>query len=139
VNETTALQTALAAEDATIYGYGVVGAKLIGDDDDRDYATQALQAHLLLRDRLMAMITALGATPVTARPAYQLPFAVEDATTARQLAAHLEQGVTGAAWDLIAAAPAGGSVREHAIGWLAAAALRAAYWGARQALPGQPA
>jgi Domain of unknown function (DUF4439) len=139
VNQTAALQAALAAEQATIYGYGVVGAKLIGDDTDRDYATAALATHVLLRDKLMAMITAIGAKPGAARAAYQLPFVVDDAATARQLAAHLEQGVSGAAWDLIAAAPSGSPVRADAIRWLADAAIRAAHWGASQPLPGQPA
>jgi hypothetical protein len=139
MTQIAALQAALAAEQATIYGYGVVGAKLVGDDTARDYATAALQKHLLIRDRLMAMITALGATPVAARAAYQLPSVVNSAATAGQLAAHLEQGVTGAAWDLIAAAPTGSAVRADAITWLADAAIRAAHWGARQPLPGQPA
>ena len=36
----------------------------------------------------------LGATPVAASAAYQLPFTVNDARTARRLAAALEDGVT---------------------------------------------
>jgi hypothetical protein len=137
VTELTALQAALAAEEATVYGYGVAGSILRGAD--RDAATVALEAHMVVRDRLIALITAAGATPVAARAAYRLPFAVVTATAARELAAHLEQGCAGAFWDLIAATGPSTPVRSVAIGWLGDAAVRTAHWGAQQALPGQPA
>lgn len=136
MTELQALQRLLAAEHATIYGYGVAGGRLRGSD--RDYAAAALAVHQTLRDRLITLIESAKAVPVAALPAYQLANPVTDATTARDLAAYLEQGVAGALWDLIAAADAGGHVRAAAIGWLSDAALRAAHWGARQALPGQP-
>jgi hypothetical protein len=136
MTDVAALQAALAAEQATIYGYGVVGAKLRGAD--RDYAEAALAVHVHARDQLMALVTATGATPVAAKPAYALPSPVTDHVAARQLAAHLEQGDAGAFWDLIAASDAQSPVRSLAIGWLSAAAVRAAHWGAQQALPGQP-
>ena len=131
-----ALQAALSAEHATIYGYGIAGARLSGKD--QQYATAALEAHMLVRDRLTAVITAIPATPVAARAAYQLPFAVHGPTGARTLAAHLEQGCAGADWDLIAASATASSLRSLAIGWLGAAAERTNHWGAQQALPGQP-
>jgi hypothetical protein len=136
VTELAALQAALAAEQATIYGYGVSGAILQGAD--RNYATAALAAHMLVRDRLTSKISATHATPVTAQPAYELPFPVTTATTARELASHLEQGCAGAFWDLVAASPPQSGPRSLAIGWLTDTALRAAHWGAAQALPGQP-
>jgi hypothetical protein len=136
VTTITALQAALAAEHATIYGYGVVGARLTGSN--KDYAMSAMTAHLVQRDRLITLISALGATPVAALPAYRLPFAVNSAATARQLGAHLEQGSAGAAWDLIAASTPGSKIRALAIGWLSDAAKRAAHWGQQQPLPGQP-
>jgi hypothetical protein len=132
-----ALQDLLSAENATIYGYGVAGAFLRGPD--RAYVMRALDAHLVLRDRLTAMITARHAIPVAAKPAYRLPLPVTDRAGARDLAAHLEQGGAGALWDLVAASPSGSHLRGLAIGWLSAAATRAAHWGAQQALPGQPA
>jgi hypothetical protein len=131
-----ALQAALAAQYATIYGYGIVGAHLTGND--RVAATDALQAHAALRDELIALVTAAGATPVAAQPAYQVPMPVTDTVSARALAAHLEQGDAGTAWDLIAASSAGSSLRSIAVGLLRDAALRAAHWGSQQALPGQP-
>jgi hypothetical protein len=137
MREITALQAALAAQHATVYGYGVVGAVLRGDD--RDYAGAALQSHLLVRDRLIALISTQQATPVAAQPAYRLPLPVTDHAAARQLAAHLEEGDAGSLWDLVAATPPGSHVRSLAIGWLSDTAVRAGHWGARQALPGQPA
>jgi hypothetical protein len=137
MSDLAALQAALAAEQATVWGYGVAGSVLRGVD--RGYATAALEAHTLLRDRLMTMISGLGATPVAALPAYRLPQPVTDQATARQLAAHLEEGGAGALWDLIAASTPNSDTRSFAIGQLARAALRATYWGAEQALPGQPA
>jgi hypothetical protein len=136
MTEVQALQTALAAENATVYGYGVVGARLRGTD--RAYAQSALLDHLRLRDRLSALVTARGADPVAARSVYRLPFAVTDHKTARELAAHLEQAGAGAAWDLVEAGSPAGTVRSLGIAWLTDAARRAAHWGERQALPGQP-
>jgi hypothetical protein len=136
VTDLQALQAALAAEHAVIYGYGVVGARVNGAD--RTYATHALAAHIDLRDRLSALVSALHARPAQALPAYRLPSPVTDAAAARDLAAHLEQGAAGTLWDLVAASPAASHLRSLAIGWLSDTAVRAAHWGARQALPGQP-
>jgi hypothetical protein len=136
MTELSALQAALAAEHAVIYGYGIVGARLAGAD--RDYAEAALAAHTSQRDRLVALVTGLGATPVAARPAYRLPFAVDSTATARSLAAHLEQGSAGADWDLVAAAGPAAPTRALGIAWLGGAARRGAYWGVLDALPGQP-
>jgi hypothetical protein len=136
VTELEALQAALAAEHATVYGYGVVGAVLRGQS--RDYASTALDAHIELRDRLIGLVVSLHATPVAAQPAYRLPMPVTDHASARDLAAHLEEGNAGALWDVVAASASGSHLRSLAIGWLSDTAVRAAHWGARQALPGQP-
>ena len=137
MTQLSAMQSALAAEHAAIYGYGVVGAVMRGPD--RHYATRALAAHTSERNRLIAMITDENATPVAAAPAYRLPSPVTDQASARDLAAHIEEGTSGALWDLVEAAAAGSSLRSIAITWLSDSAVRAAHWGARQALPGQPA
>ena len=97
-----ALQGALAAEHAAVYGYGVVGAMLAGTgqaDARTDWT-----AHQVARDNLATMLTGLGATPVAASPAYQLPFAVTSAQSAARLAATLEEGVTRAYLALVAVA-----------------------------------
>jgi hypothetical protein len=136
MSDLLALQRALAAEQAAVYGYGVAGAFLRGSD--RTAAQSMLTAHMNERDRLMSMVHARGARPVTPAAAYRLPFPVNDPASGRALAAELERGVAGAMWDLVAASEPGGATRAQAIGWLGATALRAAHWGATQALPGQP-
>jgi hypothetical protein len=98
--ELQALQAALAAEHAAVYGYGVAGAMLSGAD--QALAMTDWKAHQEARDTLQAMITKLGATPVAASAAYELPFTVHDARSARRLAAALEEGVTQAYLGLVA-------------------------------------
>ena len=87
-----ALQAALAAEKAAIFGYGVAGAHLTGSSQaaaERDWT-----GHNQARDTLAAMISAASATPDAAQAYYQLPFTVHDGATATALAAYLEDGVS---------------------------------------------
>jgi hypothetical protein len=136
VAELGALREALAAEQAVVYGYGVVGSHLHGKAEK--LAASRLTAHQELRDRLAALVTALGAVPPPAQPAYQLPFPVTDAATARQLAVHLESGAAGAAWDLAASTARRSSARQLAVEWLADVAVAERKWGATlPALPGR--
>jgi hypothetical protein len=137
VAELTALRDALAAEQAIVYGYGVVGAHLSGKAEK--YAAARLTAHQVLRDELTALIQQVGAVPSAALPAYQLPFPIGNTADARRLAGTLENGSAGAAWDLTAATTARSTARELAVGWLLDVAGSAALWGAPNALPGQPA
>lgn len=137
MSELTALREALAAEQAVVYGYGVVGAHLNGKD--RELAAARLVTHQELRDRIAAVITALGGQPPPAQPAYRMPIVVNDAATARRLAVRLEDGAAGAAWDLAAAAGPRSPARELAVDWLTDAALTAQRWGSPPvALPGRP-
>jgi hypothetical protein len=137
MSELVALKQALAAEQAVVYGYGVAGAHLKGKDEK--LAAARLVVHQDLRDRLAALITALGAVPAAGPAAYRLPFPVSGAATARQLAAHLESGAAGAAWDLAAASGPRSTGRRLAIEWLSDAAVAASQWGfAPSALPGSP-
>jgi Domain of unknown function (DUF4439) len=132
----SALQRALAAEHAAIFGYGVAGAHLSGRS--RATATQYWTDHRRARDTLTGMITARGGTPVAAAAYYSLPFAVNSAASGTALAAQLEDGVTAAYLDVVAVADA----RLRTFGALAVqtAAGRAANWrGATLAFPGLPA
>ena len=130
-----ALQAALAAEHAAIYGYGIVGAQLGGAA--RTAATRDWTLHQVARDTLTAMITGLGATPVAASAAYDLPFAVHGAAAARSLAAVLEDGVTRAYLGLVALPDA--TLRTFGARAMQAPAGRAAFWrGATTAFPGLP-
>jgi hypothetical protein len=130
-----AMQAALAAEHAAVYGYGVTGAMLTGKAKSLAYADW--RAHEIARDTLAAMIVKLGATPVAASPAYTLPFAVTNASSARRLAAVLEDGVTRAYLGLV-------GVNDRALRTFGALAMqppatRAAAWrGSTVAFPGMP-
>jgi Domain of unknown function (DUF4439) len=128
-----ALQAALAAEDAAIFGYGVAGAHLSGSR--KSAAEQYWTGHNQARDTLTAMISALGPTPVAARALYQLPFEVHDAASAAALAAYLEDGVTRAYLGVVAVS----DQRLRTFGALAmqGSAERAAFWrGTTEAFPG---
>jgi hypothetical protein len=62
-----ALQAALAAEHAAVYGYGVAGALMQGND--QDIAMSDWKLHQDASDTLTEMIIRLGATPVAASAA----------------------------------------------------------------------
>jgi hypothetical protein len=133
--EIAALQGALAAEHAAIYGYGVVGAMLAGQEQASARADWT--AHQVARDSLEATLTKLGATPVAASPAYALPFAVTTAKSAERLAVTIENGVTRAYLGLVAVSnPA---LRAFAAQAMQSSANRAVAWsGTTQAFPGMP-
>ena len=133
--ELQALQAALAAEHAAVYGYGVAGALLSGADRAR--ALAGWQAHQEARDTLQAMIVKLGATPVAASAAYELPFPVRDARSARRLAAAIEEGVTQAYLGLVAVTNE--TLRTFGALAMLPPADRAVAWrGSTVAFPGMP-
>jgi hypothetical protein len=134
-NDIAALQNALAAEHAAVYGYGVAGALLSGAD--LVHAKSDWNAHQLARDNLEAMLTRLGATPVAASAAYRLPFSVGSAAAARRLAAALKQGVTSAYLAMVAVSNP--NLRYFAAQAMQTAANRATAWsGSTVAFPGMP-
>jgi hypothetical protein len=133
---TGALQSALAAEHAAIYGYGVVGANLTGTMQAT--ATSDWLAHQVARDRLEAMLRSRGAQPVAAAAGYQLPVTVRTPAEAAALAAILEDRVATAYLGLVALSAA--ALRQFGALQVRAAALRAAVWrGSTVAFPGLPA
>jgi hypothetical protein len=132
----SAISGALNAEQAAIYGYGVVGSHLTGT---RAAAARAYwAAHQVAADKLTALLQARGATVPPASAAYQLPHAVRTAAQAASLAVTLEDQVLSAYLGLIA-------VDDEPLRALGArqartAALRAAAWrGSTVAFPGLPA
>jgi hypothetical protein len=133
VSSVQALQGALAAENAAIFGYGVAGAHLSGSR--KAAAEQYWTGHNEARDTLTAMISALGAAPAAAQVFYQLPFSVHDAASAVALAAYLEEGVTRAYLGLVAVS--GQRLRTFGALAMQGSAERAAFWrGTTQAFPG---
>ncbi|MEU5404066.1 ferritin-like domain-containing protein [Streptomyces sp. NPDC005963] len=128
-----AVQAALAAEHAAVYGYGVVGARI--DDARRADAVQAHDAHRARRDGLARTVRDLGGTPAAAAPGYALPFPVPDPAAALRLATHLEDRVAGVYSDLVRAA--NGQLRREAAVALREAAVRSVRWrGTGVAFPG---
>jgi Domain of unknown function (DUF4439) len=133
--ELAALQAALAAEHAAVYGYGVVGAMTTGAS--RSLAHADWLAHQDARDSLEQMLVKLGATPVAASPAYQLPFSVTGEASAVRLAATLEDGVTQAYLGLVAVTDR--TLRSFGAQAMQAPANRAVAWrGSTVAFPGMP-
>jgi hypothetical protein len=128
-----ALQSALAAEHAAVYGYGVVGAYLKGSD--RATAAADWVAHQNARDQLEATLRSGGAQPGPAAVAYQLPVPVRTPAGAISLAVILEERVATAYLGLVAlSTPA---LRELGAAQLRVSALRAAFWrGSTVAFPG---
>ncbi|MFI6036135.1 ferritin-like domain-containing protein [Streptomyces sp. NPDC051315] len=128
-----ALQAALAAEHAAVYGYGVVGGRVL--EARRAEARAAYDAHRARRDALAREVRDLGSEPVAASAAYALPFPVPDSAAAVRLAAELEERVAGVYSDLVRAT--GDARRREAAGALREAAVRAVRWrGGSVAFPG---
>ncbi|WP_406006454.1 ferritin-like domain-containing protein [Streptomyces sp. NBC_00637] len=131
--ELTALQAALAAEHAAVYGYGVVGGRI--REGRRPEVRAAYDAHRARRDALVRELRDLGAEPVAASAGYALPFPVPDSAAAVRLATELEDRVAGVYSDLVRAA--GDARRREAAGALRDAAVRAVRWrGGSVAFPG---
>jgi hypothetical protein len=122
--ELTALQAALGAEHAAVYGYGVVGG-LVGEARVSE-ARAAYDAHRARRDELARAVRALGGTPVAAAAGYALPFPVPGPDAAVRLAAELEERVAGVYSDLVRAAV--GERRRTGAEGLREAAVRAVRW-----------
>jgi Domain of unknown function (DUF4439) len=130
-----ALQSALAAEHAAVYGYGVAGAYLAGSMQATAMADWV--AHQVARDKLEAMLRSRGAEPTAAADAYALPITVRTPAQAASLAVVLEDRIATAYLGLVAlASPA---IREFGALQVQASALRAAAWrGSTVAFPGLP-
>ncbi len=134
--DVSALQAALAAEQAAAYGYGVVGAHLTGAQARS--ATADWVAHQAAADKLDGVLADAGYTGVAAGVAYQLPGQVATPAQATALAAALEDDVTSAYLSLVARG--GRDLRMLGAQQARAAALRAAAWrGTTVAFPGLPA
>ncbi|MFF4805711.1 ferritin-like domain-containing protein [Streptomyces sp. NPDC001351] len=131
--ELKALQAALAAEHAAVYGYGVVGGRI--RPGRRTEARAAYDAHRARRDALTREVRDLGGTPVASAAAYALPFPVPDSAAAVRLATELEDRVAGVYSDLVRATV--GERRRTAAGAMREAAVRAVRWsGESVAFPG---
>jgi Domain of unknown function (DUF4439) len=134
MTQVDALQTVLAGEHAAVYGYGVVGARLVGQHDER----QAVAGYDTHRSRRAAVTTALlaaGAQPTAAAAAYDLGGPASTPAQARALAARIERGAAATYAGLVGAGDQ--AARVTGAGWLADAAVRQAAWsGVPETFPG---
>ncbi|CAM5687601.1 hypothetical protein SALBM135S_07356 [Streptomyces alboniger] len=132
-DELKAVQAALGAEHAAVYGYGVVGGRI--GDKRRSQARTGYDAHRARRDALQRAVRDRGGEPQPADAAYALPFPVPDSAAAERLAVELEDRVAGVYSDLVRASS--GTLRSTAAEALREAAVRAARWrGGSVAFPG---
>ncbi len=135
MTEAEALAKAISGLDATIYAYGVAGAKVA--PGLRDRALAGLRNARTSRDRLASALAASGGTVPGAAAAYEIDPPVTDEASAAAAIGVVETRMAGVYGDLAAATPAG-AVREAAIAAAMECAVRAAAWGAAPvAFPGR--
>ena len=126
-----AWQGALAAEHEAVFGYGLVGPHLSGEE--LQLAVTCSNAHEALRDATSNALAAAGFTPQPPAADYPELSPVMDAAAARSLAIRLEDGCA-AAWRYLyaqAAATRGARarlLRPRAQQALTASAIRAVTW-----------
>ncbi|GAA1122781.1 ferritin-like domain-containing protein [Nocardiopsis composta] len=123
-DEVSALQDALRAAHAAVYGYTYIGARSKGDDRDR--AGRFMDAHRAQRDGLREELVARKARPAPTEAAYPLPES-DDPDELRRHARSLEETAAQSALQL-AGVPTG-PLRELAAGALQAAVARSLEWG----------
>lgn len=93
MSEIDRLQEAIEGCDAGVYAYGLIAARLEGDEQETALTCMAeLRSE---RDRLAQRVLSLDGTPVAAAAAYVPPSPVTDAASARALAALIEDRLAG--------------------------------------------
>ena len=115
------LVAALAAEEAAIYAYGVIGVQL-DSNGDRTEARTAEQIHRERRDYLVGVLKQPPASPA----GYELPFPVTDRASALKLAIQVEDGVA-QAWRPVLPRTRDAQ-RNTALSAMVDAAVRATRW-----------
>lgn len=90
-----ALQDALAAEHASVYLMGILGAQTsrTKDPDLYEALVRSYRTHRRRRDQLAVMIAARQSEPVAAETAYQLPNAVSTSDEVNDAALQLERRI----------------------------------------------
>jgi Domain of unknown function (DUF4439) len=128
-----ALADAIAAEHATIYGYGFVSAHITPELNE--LVSSSLNEHRQRREAAIAMLAARSIAPPIAAVGYQLPIPVNNETDAANLAVRMEDD-DAAAWRAVIEQAKTADDRAFAIKQLTECAVRAARW--RQVLQAWP-
>ncbi|WP_046472103.1 ferritin-like domain-containing protein [Allosalinactinospora lopnorensis] len=132
--DTGALQNALRAEHAAVYGYGFIGAHSEGDL--REHSYHCLDEHRAQRDTLRTELVRLNASPAVSKSAYELPDST-DQSALDAFAAKLEERTARGYLQMAAAEDT--SLRDLATRSLQEATVRGLTWGAELSpLPGFP-
>lgn len=134
-----ALQAALAEEHATLWTYGVLGARTSQSASPAlyDAVTAAYRRHRARRDQLRLLVRDAGGEPVAAAVAYELGGALVRPPQVQRAAVGLE--AAGVETLLALVARSSGEVRD----WALTEATWSAVWqlelgGAAQTWPGAP-
>jgi hypothetical protein len=120
-----ALADAIAAEHATIYGYGFVSAHSTAEMNE--LVSDSLSEHRARREAAIAMLAARSVTAPTAAVGYQLPITVSNATDAATLAVRMESD-DAEAWRAVIEHATTSQDRTFAVTALTQCAVRAANW-----------
>jgi hypothetical protein len=123
-----ALQTALAAEHAAVWVYGVAEAFISGALSSR--LVEGATAHQARRNATERMLIDAGTPPVPPEPAYLTPAPVTDAASAIQLVITAETDAAAAWRSVVERSQADPDLRGAALEALTAAAVRATRWRA---------
>lgn len=120
-----ALADAIAAEHATIYGYGFVSAH--STPDENKLVSESLREHRARREAAIDMLAARSVGPPVAAVGYQLPILVTNPADAATLAVRMETD-DAVAWRAVAEQATTDQDREFAVSALRECAVRAARW-----------
>jgi hypothetical protein len=137
MSEVDALQTVLAAEHAAVHVYGALGGQTSASAQPGLYAAlqDAHAVHRDRRDRVVAQLEGLDATPVPAAPAYELPADLGSTAAVTARARELEAGCAATYGFWVASTT--GALRRWAVESLTDAAVRGLAFGAEpEELPG---
>ena len=132
-----ALQATLAAEHAAVYVYGVLGGQVsrAGQPEQYRAVSDAYTTHRGRRDLLTRTIADLGAHPVAAAAAYDVPAPLGGPAGLARVARDLEDGCAATYAQLVASTA--GTQRRWAISALNDAAVRVlAFRGTPETFPG---
>jgi hypothetical protein len=125
MNAPQPMTAALAAEQAAIYAYGVLGVRLTSAGDLTEART-AEQAHRVRRDFLVSRMDQLKVAAMAEPAGYEMPFPVTDRASALKLAIRIEDGVAQAWRPVLPVTQAGD--RGTALSAMTDAAVRATRW-----------
>jgi hypothetical protein len=121
--EEKAWADAIAAEHATIYGYGFVSAHT----DVNELVSDSLAEHRARRDAANSTLDSRSVIPPVAAVGYQLPITVKSAIDAATLAVRMESDAA-VAWRALAEQAKSAEDRAFAVTALTQCAVRAARW-----------